>query len=532
MTLRQSDPPKLPASWLARDGAGGRALQAPRAHPRPFTGAGKGARGGGAPRRTALKNREKAPPVVSRGSPAKPPPRAQRRARRGLCPAPSRAARPPRALHARGGAPWAARAGPLGDELLGREVVEVEPRDELRGRLLPGLLLGVEALVVAGGHGLGLLEDDLGVADHVARLRLERLCAEREAALVLVLRDDHGLDLAVDLEDALDVGNVVVRDLADVEEARDAADVDKGAIGLDPADHALDHLAGVQVPHLGLDDGAAVGDDEPVLGLVHLEELEGDLGADHLLGEAAGGVRAGEEAAEALKGHEGAAPVDGEDLGRDGAVLGLHLTDTLPRARKLDAPDRQLQRAVLVLVRRDLELPVVTDAQDLLNVVHLLHRNLLVRQEGGGLATDVDEGPLDLKLDHLSHNNVPELKRRVELAHGRLEVGVVEAGGALDVAVADQRGGLGVLLAHLLELGELALTLGGGGHGEAEGGAGIAGGAEAGGRCRGEGTRGDEGVGGARARQHAQGDGGRGGGAAVGAVLAQQEHGRGGQAQF
>jgi hypothetical protein len=124
----------------------------------------------------------------------------------------------------------------------------------------------------------------------------------------------------------------------------------------------------------------------------------------------AGGVGAGEEAAEALKVDESAAPVDGEDLGPDGAVLGLDLAHTLPSAGELNAADRQLELAVLVLVRGDLELPVVADGEDLLDVVDALHRDLLVGEEGRGLAANIDEGTLDLELHHLANDNVAELR--------------------------------------------------------------------------------------------------------------------------
>ena len=105
------------------------------------------------------------------------------------------------------------------------------------------------------------------------------------------LGDDHGLELGANGEDGFDVRDVIVGDLRDVEEARDASEDDEGALGLDTPDNTSDNLAGVEVAHLGLDDGAAVGDNEAVLGLVDLEKLEGDLLADHLLGEACTGSR-------------------------------------------------------------------------------------------------------------------------------------------------------------------------------------------------------------------------------------------------
>jgi hypothetical protein len=44
------------------------------------------------------------------------------------------------------------------------------------------------------------------------------------------------------LENLSDVRNVIVRDLGDVQEARNAADVDEGAVGLDAAHLANNNL--------------------------------------------------------------------------------------------------------------------------------------------------------------------------------------------------------------------------------------------------------------------------------------------------
>ena len=83
----------------------------------------------------------------------------------------------------------------LGDELLSRKVVEVKPGNKLCSGLLPSLLLSIEALVVAGRHGISVVEYGLGVLDHVAGLGLERLGREGEAALVLVLEREKGGNL-------------------------------------------------------------------------------------------------------------------------------------------------------------------------------------------------------------------------------------------------------------------------------------------------------------------------------------------------
>ena len=66
--------------------------------------------------------------------------------------------------------------------------------------LLPCLALGLHPLVVPGGGLLGLLEDHLGVLEHVTGLGLEGLGAEGDAAVDLVVIDDHALDLLSGLE--------------------------------------------------------------------------------------------------------------------------------------------------------------------------------------------------------------------------------------------------------------------------------------------------------------------------------------------
>ena len=109
-----------------------------------------------------------------------------------------------------------------------------------------------------------------------------------------------------------------------MEEAGDAADVDEGAVGLDGSYHAVDELAGLQVRELGLHHSAPVGHNQPVLGLINLEELEWQHLAHAVLRETLRGVGTREEAAQALEVDERAAPVDGHDLRCDGAVLRLH----------------------------------------------------------------------------------------------------------------------------------------------------------------------------------------------------------------
>jgi len=65
------------------------------------------------------------------------------------------------------------------------------------------------------------------------------LGGEGEAALLLVLGEDHGADLLTLAQHLCHISDVIVRNLRDVEEAGDAADVDEGSVRLDRSHNAL-----------------------------------------------------------------------------------------------------------------------------------------------------------------------------------------------------------------------------------------------------------------------------------------------------
>ena len=62
----------------------------------------------------------------------------------------------------------------------------------------------------------------------------------------------------------------------------------------------VNKLAGLEVGELGLHHGAPVRHNQPVLGLVHLEELQGHHLADVILRQALRRVRSGKEATQTL----------------------------------------------------------------------------------------------------------------------------------------------------------------------------------------------------------------------------------------
>ena len=99
--------------------------------------------------------------------------------------------------------------------------------------------------------------------------------------------EDLDLDLVANLEDRADVGDAAPGEVADVDQAVDAADVDEGAEVLDRADDALVDLALFEglpglLALLGplLFEQVAAGDDEVLLALVGLGDDDLELLVD------------------------------------------------------------------------------------------------------------------------------------------------------------------------------------------------------------------------------------------------------------
>ncbi len=120
--------------------------------------------------------------------------------------------------------------------------------------------------------------------DAVPGVGLELLHAERDALGVRVDLDDLHLDGVADRQDLARVRHPLPAHVRDVQQAVDAAQVHEGAVVGDVLDHALAHLALVQLRHqlgalLGaglLEDGAA-GDHDVPARAVHLQDGEGLL---------------------------------------------------------------------------------------------------------------------------------------------------------------------------------------------------------------------------------------------------------------
>ena len=131
-------------------------------------------------------------------------------------------------------------------------------------------------------------------------IRLEAPDRQADPATLVVDVDDLGLDLVTDLVAGLGVVDLVPRQLALVDEAVDAAEVDEDAERRDRADRARDLLADLQAAEqlvallaALLVEGDLLGQDQAVRLAVDLEDLEPELAADErhqLLGDLLGRV--------------------------------------------------------------------------------------------------------------------------------------------------------------------------------------------------------------------------------------------------
>ena len=141
----------------------------------------------------------------------------------------------------------------------------------------------------------------------VPRLGLKLLEAERNLLGLGIDFEDADLKFLADGEHVFGLGDAAAGDVADVEQAVDAAEVDECAVGHEAAHGAGD---GVAFLHGGVAACAAAAgllfenhaaiDDDIFVGDVELGDAAGDLGADQLFkfGGVAGSAAAG--------GHEGA----------------------------------------------------------------------------------------------------------------------------------------------------------------------------------------------------------------------------------
>ena len=170
-----------------------------------------------------------------------------------------------------------------GDDLAGMHVLlgpghfgDVHQALDARLQLHEGAVVGDV------GDAAGVLGADrvLG-GDALPRIGLELLHAEADALGLRVEADDLHLDLLADLQRLGRVVDAPPRDVGDVQQAIDAAEIDEGAVVGDVLHHAVEDLAFLQaLDQLGALLGAglfqhgAAGDDDVAAGAVHLEDLE------------------------------------------------------------------------------------------------------------------------------------------------------------------------------------------------------------------------------------------------------------------
>ena len=173
---------------------------------------------------------------------------------------------------------------------------------------------------------LKLRADRVLGGDAFPRIGLELLHAERDALGLRIEADDLHLDVLADLQRLGRMVDAAPRDVGDVQQAVDAAEIDERAVVGDVLDDALEHLAflerGDQLGArfgAGLFEHGAARDDDVAARAVHLEDLE-RLRRAHQRADVAHrtdvDLRARQE-------RDGAAEIDGEaalDAAEDDAV--------------------------------------------------------------------------------------------------------------------------------------------------------------------------------------------------------------------
>src|SRR3984893_937257 len=133
--------------------------------------------------------------------------------------------------------------------------------------------VGDAALEAGADRELGL--------DALPRIGLQLLHAERDAVGLVVDLDDLDLDLLADVEHLGRMIDAPPRDVGDVQQAVDAAEIHEGAVVGDALDHAVDDLAFSEIRRqllallvAGLLQHGAAGHHDVAAAAIHLEDLE------------------------------------------------------------------------------------------------------------------------------------------------------------------------------------------------------------------------------------------------------------------
>ena len=170
-----------------------------------------------------------------------------------------------------------------GDDLAGMHVL-LGPRHfgDVDQALDAGLELHERAVVGdVGDAALEARADRIFGLDALPRIVLQLLHAERDAVGLVVDLDDLDLHLLADVEHFGRVIDAPPRDVGDVQQAVDAAEIDERAVVGDVLDHAVDDLALFEVLHqllallgAGLFQHGAARHDDVAAAAIHLEDLE------------------------------------------------------------------------------------------------------------------------------------------------------------------------------------------------------------------------------------------------------------------
>ena len=234
------------------------------------------------------------------------------------------------------------------------------------------------------------------------------LHAQRHAVLLLVELQDLGRDLLADLHDLARMTHAAPRQVGDVQQAVDAAEVDERTVVGDVLDRALDDRAFLQVleqlgallAHVGLDHRTA-GDHHVVALAIELDDLELEglaLVGRGVLDRTGIDQRARQERADAV-GHDREAALD---LAGDGAAHQFaafqRLFEVHPRRQALRLVARQDGVAIAVFERLDRHRDEVTrlDVEFAGVVLEFLERDV-----GLGFEAGVDDDEVVVDADHL-----------------------------------------------------------------------------------------------------------------------------------
>ena len=249
------------------------------------------------------------------------------------------------------------------------------------------------------------LDRELGL-DALPRIVEQLLHAERDAVGLVVDLDDLDLHLLADVEHFGRVIDAAPRDVGDVQQAVDAAEVHERAVVGDVLDHAVDDLALFEVLHqllallgAGLFQHGAARDDDVAAAAIHLEDLERLVDVHQrrdVADRADVDLRARQE-------RHGAVEIDREaalDLVEDDAldllVVVERLLELAPAflAARLVAREHRFAERVLDALQIDLDLVADLDLAAAAGAGEFAHRNAAF-----GLRADVDERHVLLDAD-------------------------------------------------------------------------------------------------------------------------------------